>query len=146
MCKQAYRDTAESIVMDALAEAKEKGWTFEMLAERIGGSPHSFRHYAYGEGHPSLAVFIGILVTAKPKKAVKRIAELAGLRAVEVNENSLSTSFGRVMKEVGEAIAEISQALEDGEITEDEAKACLKEVDEAIDELIKFKNQLMEVR
>ena len=129
----------------AILEAQQKGYTHEMIAFKVGVSLSSIDKYSGKERLPSLTKFLALIVGLKLKEPVKRIAELVGLRAVEINENSLPTSFGKVMKEVGEAIAEISQALEDGEITRDEAKTCLKEIDEAIDELIKFKNQLMEV-
>jgi len=146
MYKEAFRAVAEDLTKLAMLEAHQKGYTHEMIAFKLGISLSSVEKYSGKERVPSLAGFLALIVGLKLKEPVKKIAELVGLRAVEVNENSLPTSFGKVMKEVGEAIAEISQALEDGEITEDEAKACLKEVDEAIDELIKFKNQLMEVR
>ena len=144
MCKEAFKDLAIELTMDALQEAREKGWTFEMLAQKIGGSPHSYRHYAYGETVPSAAVLIGILLITKARRPIKRLSELIGLKAVELPSHSLPTSIGRVMKETGEAIAEVTQAIEDGEITEKERQACLKEINEAIDELIKLKNQLEE--
>ena len=146
MCKEAFKDLAVELTMDALEEARQKGWTFELLAKKIGGSPHSYRHYAYGETVPSAAVVIGIILTTRAHKPIKKLAELVGLKAVEVNTCSLPTSLGKVMKEVGEAIAETSKALEDGVITEEERKSCLKEVNEAIEELLKLKNQLQEER
>jgi hypothetical protein len=145
MCKEAFRELATELVMEALAEAKEKGYTYELLAQKIGGSPHSYRHYAYGETVPALAVFIGILLTTKSRAPLKRLCELVGLKAVEVEESSLPTTVSKAMKEAGEAFATVTAALEDGKVTEEERKACLKEVHEAIEELLKLKNQL-EVR
>ena len=144
MCKEAFKDLAIELTMDAIQEAREKGWTFEMLAQKIGGSPHSYRHYAYGETVPAAAVLMGIILVTKAKTPVKKLAELVGLRAVEINQSSILTSIGRVMKETGEAIAEVTRAIEDGEITKEERQACLKEINEAIDELLKLKNQLEE--
>ncbi|SMO61650.1 hypothetical protein SAMN06269117_11450 [Balnearium lithotrophicum] len=146
MCKEAFQSVAEDLVKLAILEAHEKGYTYELIAFKVGVSPKSVEKYASGERVPSLAGFLALIAGLKLRKPVQKIAELIGMRAIEINSCSLPTTFGKLMKETGEAISEIAKALEDGEITKEEAKACIKEIDEAIDELIKFKQQLKEVK
>jgi len=142
MCKEAFQDVAVELTKLAILEAHSKGYTYEMIAFKVGVSTSSIEKYALGERIPSQAGFLALVIGLKLKKPVKKLAELVGLRAVEIDQSSLPTTIGRVMKETGEAIAEITQAMEDGEITEEERRACLKEINEAIDELLKLKNQL----
>ncbi|OMH39940.1 helix-turn-helix domain-containing protein [Desulfurobacterium indicum] len=142
MCKEAFQDVAAELTKLAIFEAHKRGYTYEMIAFRVGVSSSSIEKYAYGERIPSQAVFLALVVGLKLKEPVKKLAELVGLRAVEVSKTSLSTSIGKAMKETGEAIAEVTKALEDGEITDDERQVCLKEINEAIDELIKLKQQM----
>jgi len=142
MCKEAFQDVAIELTKLAILEAHRKGYTYEMIAFKVGVSSSSIEKYASGERIPSQAGFLALVVGLKLKEPVKKLAELVGLRAVEVSQSSIPTSIGRVMKETGEAIAEVTRAIEDGEITEKERQACLKEINEAIDELLKLKNQL----
>jgi hypothetical protein len=145
MCKEAFRELASDFSSEIIWEARQKGYTAQMLSLKIGKEPKTLYNISSDPSkYLSLPAFLGILVTAQAKETVKKLAELVGLRAVEVSRHSLPTSIGRVMKETGEAIAEVTKALEDGEITEEERKACLKEINEAIDELLKLKNQLEE--
>jgi len=142
MRKEAFEDIAIELTRFAVMEAGMKGYTHEMIAFKVGVSTSSVDKYSSGERIPSLSGFLALTVGLKLKETVKRLAGLVGLKSVEVTDDSLPTTLGKVMKEFGEAIAEITRALEDGEVDEEERARCLKEIDEAIDELLKFKNQL----
>ncbi|WP_456437223.1 phage regulatory CII family protein [Desulfurobacterium sp.] len=144
MCKEAFQSVAEDLVKLAILEAHNKGYTYEMIAFKVGVSPKSVEKYASGERIPSLTGFLALVVGLKLKEPIRKFSELAGLRAVEISNSSFPTSIAKAMREAGEAFSEVTQALEDGEITEEERRACLKEINEAIDELLKLKNQLEE--
>jgi len=132
MYKEAFKDLAIELTMDALLEAREKGWTYEMLAQKIGGSPHSYRHYYYGEAVPAVAVLFGVIVVTKAKKPVRKLAELVGLVAVDPPEPSEVVHYGRILKETGEAVAVLSKAIEDGKIDKEEASAVVREAKEML--------------
>ncbi len=147
MCKQAYKDLALDLSMDLFQEAKEKGYTEEILAEKIGASPYSILDYRYGKSIPSLAVFIGGWLAVKPEKVLKRFANWSGYVAIKLPKidhqyTLITKQTAKVMRETADVIEAIGKALEDGKLTEAEKKTVIKEIDEAIEELLKLKHSI----
>jgi len=147
MCKQAYKDLAIDLSMDLFQEAKEKGYTEEILAEKIGASPYSILDYRYGKTAPSLAVFVGGFIAIKPEKVLKRFANWSGYVVIKLPEvkapfTFLTSQTSKVMRETADVIEAVGKALEDGELSEREILTVEKEIDEAIEELLKLKHSL----
>lgn len=142
MCKQALREKAKNIVMDMLIEARQKGYTFEDIAEEIGGSPKSIQHYLYGEQVPSLPVAFGIHRTIKSKSFANAIAKEAGGIFIELPEikgrplSIISKQTSSSLKEFSEFIDSIGDAVADGDITEAEVEKIKKEAFEAIEKIL----------
>ena len=145
MCKPALKEKAKNLVMDMLIEARQKGYTFNDIAEEIGASPKSIQHYLYGEQIPSLPVAFGIHRTVKSKAFASAIAKEANGIFIELPKISKSFSFissqtAKVMRETADVIEAVGKALEDNQLTEDEKRTVVKEIDEAIEELLKLKH------
>ena len=144
MCKLAYKELAIDLAMDLFQEGKEKGYTEEILAEKIGCSPYSILDYRYGRSAPSLAVFLGGFIAVKPVKTLKKLAKYSGCIVIQLPEvdkpfTTLLKETSQVMKETADVIDSISQAIQDNRITEAEKKQINKEIEEAIEELLKLK-------
>ena len=142
MCKQAYRDLAIDLSMELFQEGIEKGYTTEILAEKIGASPHSIHDYRYGRTSPSLAVFIGGWLTIKPEKVLKKLASWSGysvFKLPEIDTHSfpiLSKKTAASLQEFSEFIDSIGNAALDSKITKAEAEKIRKEGIEAIEKIL----------
>ena len=147
MCKPAFRDFAKELTEDVILEAKEKGYTIEDLAELIGVSKYSISHYLYDDKVPSLPAFIGLYRKTKSEKALKKLASWSGYVVIKLPEidhqySLISRQTAKVMRETADVIEAVGKALEDGKLTEPEKRTVVKEIDEAIEELLKLKHSI----
>jgi transcriptional regulator with XRE-family HTH domain len=144
MCKQALKEKAKNLVMDMLIEARQKGYTFEDIAENIGASPKSIQHYLYGEQIPSLPVAFGIHRTVKSKAFANAIAKEAGgifVELPEVNESHfsiLSKKTASSLQEFSEFLNTVGDSLADNRITKGEVERIKKEGFEAIEKILEI--------
>ena len=142
MCKVAYKDLAIELATELFREGIEKGYTTEILAEKIGASPHSIHDYRYGRTAPSLAVFIGGWLAIKPEKVLKKMAGWSGyavFKLPEIDTHSfpiLSKKTALTLKEFSEFIDSIGNATLDSKITKAEAERIKKEGLEAIEKIL----------
>lgn len=100
------------------------------IAARLGVSPVTL--YKWGEPsarHQFPARLVGPLTRVQGDLLlVERIAQDSGCVAVPVNVRGQSLeTVSRCVKEFGEFIAEVGTALDDGELTRDEAERIVRE-------------------
>ena len=145
MCKPAFKTIAKNLVMDLIDEAKNKGYTFEDLADFIGGSPNSVKHYLYDEQIPSLSVFIGLWKITKPEKVLKKLASwssYAVFKLPQINTTAhpviLTKKTASSLKEFSEFLDEVGNSLSDNRITKSEAQKIEKEGIEAIEKILEI--------
>ena len=144
MCKPAFKEIATELAMDLFLEAKEKGFDYQDLADYTGSTPLTMKAYHYGDGTPSLAVFIAVWKRIKPVKTLKKLAKYSNcvvIQLPEVNKpfTTLLKETSQVMKETADVIDTVSEAVKDNKITQTEKEQINKEIDEAIEELLKLK-------
>ncbi len=144
MCKQVFRDFAKELTEDLILEAKEKGYSIEDLAELIGVSKHTILNYFYDEKIPSLPAFVGLWRKTRPEKTLKKLATWSGFIVIKLPEvkepfTLLTSQTAKVMRENADVVEVIGKSIKDGKITNEEVKVIEKEIDEAIEELLKLK-------
>lgn len=149
MCKPAFKEIATDLSIELFHEAKEKGYDYQDLADFVGGTKLSMKAYHYGDSTPSLAVFIGIWKKVKPEKTLKKLASWSDCIVIKLPEvkapfTFLTSQTSKVMRETADVIEAVGKALEDGELSEREILTVEKEIDEAIEELLKLKHSLRE--
>ena len=147
MCKPAFKEIATDLSMELFHEAREKGFDYQDLADFVGGTKLSMKAYHYGDSTPSLAVFIGIWKKVKPEKVLKKMANWSGyvvikLPKIDHQYSLISRQTAKVMRETADVIEAVGKALEDGKLTEPEKRTVVKEIDEAIEELLKLKHSI----
>ncbi len=147
MCKPAFKELATDLAMTLFQEAKELGYDYQDLADFVGGTKLSMKAYHYGDSTPSLAVFIGIWKKVKPIKTLKVLAKWSGcvvirLPEIEHKYTLITKQTAKVMRETADVIEAVGKALEDGQLTEAEKRTVVKEIDEAIEELLKLKHSI----
>jgi len=145
MCKVAYKETALDLAMELFQEGKEKGYTEEILAEKIGCSPYSIQDYRYGRSAPSLAVFIGGWIAIKPINTLKTLAKWSNCIVIpvpQVDEKShlaiMSKKLASSLQEFSEYVDTVGNSLADNRITQSEAQKIEKEGYEAIEKILEL--------
>jgi len=150
MCKEVFQEIAESLTMIAMAEARKKGYTNEMIAYKVGKSVSAAEKWSSAVRTPTLKQFIGLIVGLKLKEPVKELAKMVGLVAVEPPPACDMAHYPKILKETAEAIECLSSAVKDGVITKEEAEKIVKEAEEAVAvwlaEIYKCKEILKEER
>jgi hypothetical protein len=132
MCKEVFEEIAESLTMIAMAEARKKGYTNEMIAYKVGKSVSAAEKWSSAVRTPTLKQFIGLIVALKLKEPVKELAKMVGLVAVEPPPACDVAHYPVILKETAEAIECLSRAIEDEVITKEEAREVIKEAEEAV--------------
>ena len=149
MCKRAFKEKAIDLAMDLIQEGKKEGFTYDDIADYVGGAKSTVKGYAYGEKIPSLSVFIGMLQLVKSKNICQRLAKLCNCIVIDIsshaeikNSKDIIYHTSSITKETSDVLQEIAKSLEDGEITEFEKEKIVKEIDEAIEALLACKISL----
>jgi len=148
MCKPAFRDLALDLSMALFQEGKDKGFDFKDIAQFIGSSENTIRHYFYGEATPSLSVFIGACKRIKPLKTLKMMADWSNavvIKLPESHKGELSTITEQtsvILRETADVINEVSDAIRDGRIDMNEQGRIVREINEAIEALIIFRESM----
>jgi len=117
-----------------------KDFGCERLAERIGKAQSTLRNELAGLPGHKLGVItsLQILAWTGDLRALDRLEAVLGRVAVEFPRSTrndpapLMAASGRLAKEFGEHMSVLGAALMDGVIEPREARACLKELDEAV--------------
>ena len=125
MCKQAFVELARELSSDLLHEAKEKGYTRQLLGMKIGKKEKTLHNIASDVSKSlTLAEFIGILMTIRGTETLRRLAHLIGAELVELPEADPGDprQLAEALQEFGEFIKTHAKAIEDGVITKEEAE------------------------
>jgi len=149
MTKPAHDQFAEKMVRLLMWEAESGGFTPADLADQVGGSPRTFENYRY-QSMPTLAGFFGMLRAVKPPQVAKKVAQQCGGVFVPLSNNgpsglsSLSKQTSEIMKETADVIGAVAKSLEDGKVNVIEKRCIIKEIDEAIEALLRTRISLKE--
>jgi len=142
MCKPAFKEIATDLAMDLFHEARKKGFDYQDLADFVGSTPLTMKAYTYGDGTPSLAVFIGVWKRVKPERVLKILASWSGYAVFKLPDTSadsfplLSKKTASTLQEFSEFIDSIGNATLDSRITKREAEKIKKEGMEAIEKIL----------
>jgi len=137
-----HEQFAEKMVRDLMWEAGHSGFTPADLADKVGGSPRTYENYKY-ISMPTLAGFLGIFRTIRPRHVAKKIAEQCGGYFIPLSADrdpglsTLSKQTSEIMKETADVISAVAKSLEDGQVNVIEKKCIIKEIDEAIEALLR---------
>jgi len=149
MTKPAHQDFAEKLIQLLMWEAENNGFTSTDLAEKVGGSARTYENYKYG-AMPTVAGFLGILRTTRPRQVAKKIAGQCDGYFVHLSndgkacQSTLTRQTSEIMKETSDVIKAVAETLRDGKVTEAEKKHIIREVNEAIEALLRTRICLQE--
>ena len=149
MIKPAHQQFAEKLVQLLIWEAGHNGFSSSDLADQVGGSPRTYENYRY-EAIPTLAGFLGILRITKPQEVARKIAQQCGGYFVKITNHNkpspiaLSKQTAEIMKETADVINAVADTLRDSRISEAERKRVIREIDEAIEALLRARMSLEE--
>ena len=137
-----------------LLDVAAKNYPIKALAPEIGKAESTLRNeLTQQDGYKlGLITTYQILKLTQDYRALDRIEKLLGrvafaLPTAQVGElAALSQMIGDTAKEFGEQMAAIGQAMADGTVTKEEAKACVAEIDDVVAACIKLKAYLERVR
>ena len=148
MIKPAHQQFAEKLIQLLMWEAGHNGFSSTDLAEQVGGAPRTYENYKY-EAMPTVAGFLGILRITRPQQVAKKIAQQCGGYFVKISNQKfspliLSKQISEIMKETADVIKAVADTLRDGRISESERKYIVKEIDRAIEALLRTRISLEE--
>jgi hypothetical protein len=146
--KAGHLRFAEKMVKDLMWEAGHNGFTQEDLSDAVGPSCRTMENYQYGS-MPTLAGFMGIYRTVRPERLAEKLAGVCGgffvrPRVPDRPSAMLTRQTAQIMKETADVLNAVAAALHDDKIDKGERLAILKEVDEAVTELMTLKVYLSE--
>ncbi len=141
--KQAHRDCAEDILKDLMREANFNGYSDRDLENMVGRSWRTHQNYRNGDGKPSVEGFIGIIRVTKPVQTMKKLCRQANGYFIQLDggtdcsASSIATRISDIMKETADVVSVAAESLRDGRVTDAEKKRLSREIDEAIEALLR---------
>jgi len=141
--KPAHLECAEKTVRLLMWELENQGFTPADLSEKIGGAPRTYENYKYS-AMPSMPVFCGMIRIGRPARVMKKLATACGGYFIRLKNNNtcsgtLAKQTSDIMSETADVIRVVARILEDGIITSGERSMINREIDEAIEALLRAK-------
>lgn len=142
MVKPAHQQFSDKLIRLVMWEAENAGFSHADLAETVGGSARTYENYKYG-GTPTIAGLFGIIRTVKPQQVAKIIAEQCGGYYVSVSvgggpsPDTMARHASSIMAETSDVVRAVADSLKDGVVSKPKRALIVREIDEAIEALLK---------
>ena len=142
-----YYKVTEKIQRNLMAAAQKNGFDCDLLAMSLGKEPSTYKNYTYFKNMMPLESFVGVVIEVGAVETVAFLARAVNCVVIPLpkalsEDSDYFKKASVILRETGEVMQSIGDALSDGVYTRAEKKDTVQQIDDAVAALVELKETL----